>query len=156
MDPVAKDAHEGLQRLKLGPGDEGAGPSGSSSALDHLLGQATAVSASFRDTIDRVVEGLREEKERLRAEQAQLAEERAALRAEKERVQEVFSDSSQVCLNIGGHRYTTTIQTLRNAPSPSLFSAMFSGRHTLKADETGAFFIDRDGRHFHDVLNYRE
>jgi hypothetical protein len=83
-----------------------------------------------------------------------LREEREALAAEKERVEEVFSDSQQVVLSVGGHRYTTTVATLRNAPAPSLFSAMFSGRHTLHTDDTGAYFIDRDGRHFHDVLNY--
>ena len=30
--------------------------------------------------------------------------------------------------------FTTTVATLRNAPAPSLFSAMFSGRHPLKPD----------------------
>lgn len=31
---------------------------------------------------------------------------------------------------------------------------MFSGRHPLKPDKSGCYFIDRDGRHFHDILNY--
>lgn len=57
-------------------------------------------------------------------------------------------------LNVGGSRFTTTITTLRNAPSPSLFAAMFSGRHKLKQDADSSIFIDRDGRHFADVLNY--
>lgn len=64
------------------------------------------------------------------------------------------ADSEQVTLNVGGNLFTTSVMTLRNSPSPSLFNAMFSGRHSLKPDEKGAYFVDRDGRHFHDILNY--
>ncbi|GFH14196.1 POZ domain-containing protein, partial [Haematococcus lacustris] len=62
----------------------------------------------------------------------------------------------QVVLNVGGSKFTTTLTTLRNAPSssPSLFTAMFSGRHNLRTDEAGCFFVDRDARHFHAILNY--
>jgi len=55
---------------------------------------------------------------------------------------------------VGGFKFTTTVTTLRNEPDPSLFNAMFSGRHNLKPDKDGCYFIDRDGRHFHDILNY--
>lgn len=48
-------------------------------------------------------------------------------------VSEAFND--QITLNVGGALYTTTRTTLKNAPLPSLFSAMFSGRHILKPDE---------------------
>lgn len=65
----------------------------------------------------------------------------------------MLSDSEQVTLNVGGYRFTTTVHTLRNAPAPSLFAAMFSGRHTVTKDASGCYFIDRDGRHFHDILN---
>lgn len=49
----------------------------------------------------------------------------------------MYSDSEQVTLNVGGYKFTTTIATLRTAPSPSLFNAMFSGRHALKPDDVG-------------------
>jgi hypothetical protein len=61
---------------------------------------------------------------------------------------QVLSDSDQVTLNVGGARFTTTVSTLRG--TPSLFSAMFSGRHELQRGPDGAIFIDRDGRHFAD------
>ena len=48
---------------------------------------------------------------------------------------QVYSDSEQVTLNVGGHKFTTTIYTLRMSSSPSLFNAMFSGRHTPMPDE---------------------
>jgi hypothetical protein len=41
---------------------------------------------------------------------------------------QALPDAQQVVLNVGGHTFTTTIATLRGAPAPSLFSAMFSGR----------------------------
>jgi hypothetical protein len=60
-------------------------------------------------------------------------------------LQAVFADSDQVVLNVGGCRFTTTVSTLRSAPSPSLFSAMFSGRHAVVRGTDGAVFIDRCG-----------
>ena len=56
-------------------------------------------------------------------------------------------------LNVGGHYFTTTLGTLRNAPNsmlPSIVSKIFD----QKPKEDGAFFIDRDGRHFRSILNY--
>jgi hypothetical protein len=50
-------------------------------------------------------------------------------------LQVAASASEQVTLNVGGFKHTTTISTLRNAPAPSLFNAMFSGRHTVAPDE---------------------
>lgn len=58
-----------------------------------------------------------------------------------------------VKLNVGGHHYTTSVQTLTKDPD-SMLAAMFSGRFELKPFEDGAFFIDRDGTHFRYILNY--
>ena len=35
-----------------------------------------------------------------------------------------------------------------------MLAAMFSGRHALKTESDGSYFIDRDGTHFRHVLNY--
>ena len=35
-----------------------------------------------------------------------------------------------------------------------MFEAMFSGQYPIKKQFDGAVFIDRDGRHFHYILNY--
>ena len=56
-------------------------------------------------------------------------------------------------LNVGGHTFTTTISTLTRFPD-TMLGAMFSGRHDLLKDETGAYFIDRDGSHFRYILNF--
>ena len=61
--------------------------------------------------------------------------------------------SSTIQLNVGGHRFTTSLQTLTKDPN-SMLAAMFSGKFEMKPSEDGAFFIDRDGTHFRFVLNY--
>ena len=60
---------------------------------------------------------------------------------------------SIVKLNIGGKRFTTSLQTLTR-DSNSMLAAMFSGRHELETTEDGSFFIDRDGTYFRFILNY--
>ena len=58
-----------------------------------------------------------------------------------------------VYLDIGGLKYTTTMATLR-AEKGSMLEAMFSGQYPIKKQSDGTVFIDRDGRHFHYILNY--
>jgi len=58
-------------------------------------------------------------------------------------------------LNVGGHQFTTSEFILLNPIEPnSLLKAMFSGRYDIEKDEGGNYFINRDGRQFHYILNY--
>lgn len=59
----------------------------------------------------------------------------------------------RVKLDIGGHQFTTSLLTLTRE-SDSMLAAMFSGRHCLKTESDGSYFIDRDGTHFRYILNY--
>lgn len=64
-----------------------------------------------------------------------------------------------VPLNVGGARFAASLVTLRGGfgeggDAGSMIWAMFSGRLPARRDEEGRFFIDRDGRHFHHILNY--
>ena len=59
---------------------------------------------------------------------------------------------SFVKLNVGGMRFSTTIDTLMKGDT--MLSAMFSGRMPLKRDDDGSVFIDRDGTHFRAILNF--
>ncbi|WIA37898.1 hypothetical protein OEZ86_001275 [Tetradesmus obliquus] len=104
--------------------------------------------------LDTLLASAQAEQQQLEAARQQLEADRAAFEQETAAVQAVFTDSDQVLLNVGGTCFTTTVSTLRSAPSPSLFAAMFSGRHAVVRGPDGAVFIDRDGRHFGDVLNY--
>lgn len=58
-----------------------------------------------------------------------------------------------VPLNIGGAYFTTRLSTLRRYED-TMLAAMFSGRHYIPTDAEGRYFIDRDGTHFGDVLNF--
>jgi hypothetical protein len=59
-----------------------------------------------------------------------------------------------VKLKVGEHKFTTTRATLCRIPG-TVLEAMFSGRHQeLHQDEEGHYFIDRDGKHFHHILNF--
>ncbi|PFX18190.1 BTB/POZ domain-containing protein KCTD6 [Stylophora pistillata] len=56
-------------------------------------------------------------------------------------------------LNVGGHVFTTSLDTMNKHPG-SVLPAMFSGRFDTKPGEDGTYFIDRDGTHFRCILNY--
>jgi hypothetical protein len=47
----------------------------------------------------------------------------------------------------------TSVQTLRWLPH-TFFDAYFSGRYAMDRSEDGSIFIDRDGEHFGQVLEY--
>lgn len=66
---------------------------------------------------------------------------------------ESMAFSSAVKLNVGGHHFTTTIQTLTKDPN-SMLAAMFSGRFKMTPSKDGTLFIDRDGTYFRFILNY--
>ena len=61
--------------------------------------------------------------------------------------------SDIVTLNVGGKKFTTSLQTLRAEPE-SMLGVMFSGRHPCRKQDDGSIFIDRDGTHFRIILNY--
>ena len=49
--------------------------------------------------------------------------------------------------------FMTSTLTLTKEPD-SMLLAMFSGRHALRQDDDGTYFIDRDATHFCYILNY--
>ncbi|KAM3716839.1 BTB/POZ domain-containing protein [Dirofilaria immitis] len=56
-------------------------------------------------------------------------------------------------LNVGGHRFATSRQTLTWIPD-TFFTSLLSGRIPTIRDETDAVFIDRDPEMFRVILNY--
>lgn len=58
-----------------------------------------------------------------------------------------------VHLDIGGTKFTTTLGTLQ-AESTSMLGRMFSGELPVQRDSDGSYVVDRDGRHFHHILNF--
>ena len=95
---------------------------------------------------------VREACEVLQREGTRLRQGQKAIDAMSQKMEHVHL-SSIVNLNVGGRRFTTSLQTLTKDPD-SMLAAMFSGRFEVKPLEDGAFFIDRDGKHFRFILNY--
>jgi chorismate mutase len=63
------------------------------------------------------------------------------------------AQEGHIVLNVGGFRYETSVQTLRRLPH-TFFDAYFSGRYAQDVCADGSIFIDRDGEHFGQVLQY--
>jgi N-acetylneuraminic acid mutarotase len=81
------------------------------------------------------------------AQKADLRREVRAMHKHKE------AHEGHVELNIGGHRFQTSVQTLRRVPH-TFFDAYFSGRYAQDMCRDGSIFVDRDGEHFGHVLEY--
>lgn len=62
-------------------------------------------------------------------------------------------NEKRIKLNVGGQHFTTTLTTLQSYPN-SMLAAMFSGRFSLKLDEDGEYFIDRNGKIFEIILDW--
>jgi hypothetical protein len=63
------------------------------------------------------------------------------------------AQEGRVELNIGGYSFQTLVQTLWRIPH-TFFDAYFSGRYAHDMCDDGSTFVDRDGEHFGDVLEY--
>jgi hypothetical protein len=84
----------------------------------------------------------------------EVAQERADLHREIEAMQtHQAQQEGRVELNIGGHRYVTSVQTLRRVPH-TFFDAYFSGRYAQDVCNDSSIFVDRDSEHFGHVLEY--
>jgi len=82
-----------------------------------------------------------------------LADEKQQWDIEKQLIANTHTFESRIKLDVGGCKFTTTLTTLTRFPD-SMIGTMFSGRHNLTTDESGYYFIDRDGTHFRHILNY--
>jgi hypothetical protein len=83
-----------------------------------------------------------------------LVKDRSALDREKAATEKAHAfQTRKILLDVGGHKFTTSRQTLVSVPDTYLAS-LFSGRYELTPDDKGAYFIDRDGTHFRHILNH--
>jgi hypothetical protein len=97
----------------------------------------------------------------LQYERQSLAKERAIIEQKRQAFEEVKKtmtnvlqlQESRIKLNVGGCKFTTSLDTLLIYPE-SMLGSMFSGKYKIEKDEKGYFFIDRDGTHFRYILNF--
>jgi N-acetylneuraminic acid mutarotase len=81
------------------------------------------------------------------ARRGELSREMEAMRTHQE------MQEGHIELNIGGHHFQTSVQTLRRVPN-TFFDAYFSGRYAQDVCNDGSIFVDRDGEYFSYVLEY--
>jgi hypothetical protein len=113
-------------------------------ARSRVLAEAHEAAARVEDEAAIKVQDMRRE----------VATSRAAIEAEKANVEKANTfQTSKVLLNVGGHRFETSRQTLTSIPD-TYFASLFSGRFELTTDAEGVYFIDRDGTHFRQILNF--
>ena len=58
----------------------------------------------------------------------------------------------RVVLNVGGTKFQTTMETLKNGESS--FLASMVNNNWQESNPTDEIFIDRDGTHFRYILNH--
>jgi hypothetical protein len=63
-------------------------------------------------------------------------------------------DEKIIYLNVGGHKYVTTRQTLLNERDPNYFTGLLSNKFEITRDKEGNIFIDRNGKYFEFILDY--
>jgi hypothetical protein len=113
-------------------------------ALTRLVTTArTQLDATLSEVARERAKGLAE----VAREKADLHREIAVMHKHKE------AQEGRVLLNVGGYQYETSVQTLRRIPY-TFFDAYFSGRYAQDVCADGSIFIDRDGKHFGQVLQY--
>ena len=103
---------------------------------------------------DKVQQRIQKERATLQEEKDTFQQEKTKLQEEIRRMSEVNKiQESRIKLDVGGHVYTTSMLTLTK-DQESMLALMSSGRHYVKKEEDGSYFIDRDGTHFRHILNY--
>ncbi|CAL1539605.1 unnamed protein product [Lymnaea stagnalis] len=108
----------------------------------------------FTEKQEEAAKVIHEKEEELRVHREELQTEKERFQMELKRMSELSKiQESRIKLDIGGNLFTTSLLTLTKDPN-SMLAAMFSGRHELKTEADGSYFIDRDGTHFRYVLNY--
>jgi phenylalanyl-tRNA synthetase alpha subunit len=127
-----------------------------------LLNEAREKAAKVKEDAERYITKMRrklqEDRAALEEENAEikrrLQEDRTVLEEEVTSMEKAHTfQSSKILLNVGGHRFETSLQSLTSVPH-TYFASLFSGRFELASDAKGAYFIDRDGKNFHYILNF--
>jgi len=109
-------------------------------------------SSKIEEKVNELFQLINEEKESIKEQRELLENEKLDFEQIFKKVQQVHA-SEPVQLNIGGNKFSTTLDTLQKYRN-SFFGGMFSGYISLKPTKDGSFFIDRDGTHFHHILNF--
>ena len=115
------------------------------------------------DAAEKAQINIKEATKQLSVEAHKLAQDRALLqkdqhrwKEEKNMLQKKSAFGPNVTLDVGGITYRVSRMTLtKNIPRSHMLATMFSGLHPPdEREESGVFFIDRNGKIFEHILEY--
>jgi len=107
---------------------------------------------SIKGQFTDLVTGMENVIQTLEKKKSNLTEEIERLKREKSSPQSFNFVSDRIKLDVGGHHYSSTVQTLTAVPD-SLLAKIVRGEVPAEISD-GRIFIDRDGRHFRHILNF--
>jgi len=105
---------------------------------------------SLQTELDKEIKHLDHQRNEITAQIKSMREEKEKLSVAPHKI-----EKDRILLDVGGHFFSTTIETLTSIPD-SVLGRMFSGRFPIKFTEDGRVFVDRDGTHFRHILNFFE
>lgn len=112
------------------------------------------IEETFAKKMEDTEKSLQEKTDQLEKEREEVKREKENFQLELQRMAEMHKiQDNRIKLDIGGLQFTTSLLTLTKDAN-SMLAAMFSGRYSLKTENDGSYFIDRDGTYFRYILNY--
>jgi len=122
------------------------------SAIEELEKQNSKYKTQCEDEVKNIANNYNKLCESIRTEINNLKKAQEKFEQDKNLVNSIYFEQN-IELNVGGHRYATTLNILRKYED-SFFGKMFSGNFEVKPSKDGSYFIERDGRNFYVILNY--
>ena len=110
-------------------------------------------SKTTRDILEKAEDKLKEACSVLKADYDTVVCLMERIKANDKRATNMEFDCETIKLNVGGHLFDTSIETLKKY-RPNLFTQLLSGEGNFKKSADGYYFFDRDGVHFRHILNY--
>ena len=106
----------------------------------------------MRDHFELLQKSIEEKISEIEKEKLMIEKEKQEFEEMKKKIGDVHF-STTIKLDVGGHQFKTSLNTLRK--EDSMLSKLFSGTGFLvEKDEDGCYFIDRPGVFFAPILHY--
>ena len=124
--------------------------------MERFLLMAQEAAEEARGNILEAGKKLNQEAEKVIEDREKLTAEQQKWEEDKKNLEQKSAFGPNVTLNVGGITYRVSRMTLvQSIPRSHLLSPMFSGLHPPdEREESGVFFIDRNGKIFEHILEY--
>ena len=124
--------------------------------MSYIVKMADDAAEKAQINIKEATKQLSVEANKLAQDRTQLQKDQHRWKEEKNMLQKKSAFGPNVTLDVGGITYRVSRMTLtKNIPRSHMLATMFSGLHPPdEREESGVFFIDRNGKIFEHILEY--